>query len=316
MYFVMERKIICLVLLFAAIQAIGQVPTIQERLGYPKETKLLIIHADDIGVSNSENSATFKALQSGVVNSGSVMVPCPWFSEVADYVKRFPQADLGLHLTLNSEWKFYKWGPVTPVTKVPGLVNANGYLYSLVDSLQMFAKPAEVEEEMRNQVKRSLQFGMDPTHLDAHMGAALSTPAFLRAYLTIGKEFNLPVLISSQVEELKSLMTGPDSILTKSLVLTDKIFTATPEDFNKGMPQYYAGVFKSLAPGLNCLLIHLAYDNEEMKAITVDQVNWGSGWRQQDFNFFTGKECSELLKQYNIKLITWREIRDKLFRKK
>ena len=93
---------------------------LQEKLGYPKESKLLIIHADDIGVAHAENSATFKAMQTGVVNSGSIMVPCPWFTEVASYVKENPKADLGLHLTLTSEWKYYKWGPVTSASAVPG----------------------------------------------------------------------------------------------------------------------------------------------------------------------------------------------------
>jgi chitin disaccharide deacetylase len=313
----MKKNTICLLLFLGCIHvhAFGQTKTVQEKLGYPKETKLLIIHGDDIGVAHSQNSASFTAIQSGMVNSGSIMVPCPWFTEVADYCKKNPQADLGLHLTLTSEWKFYKWGPVTSTSKVPGLVNANGFLYSSVDSVVMYAKPSEVEEEMRNQVKRAIQAGIDPTHLDAHMGAAFSTPAFVKAYIKIGKEFNLPVLLSRQLEALTPTRINFDSLLSGPAVLIDKIITAMPEDFKNGMPQYYQAVLKTLEPGLNCLLIHLAYDNDEMKAVTVDHPEWGSGWRQQDFNFFTSAECRQLLKQYNIQLITWREIRDKLYRR-
>jgi predicted glycoside hydrolase/deacetylase ChbG (UPF0249 family) len=314
--FFMRKNMICLLLFFTGIQVVGQTKTVQERLGYPKETKLLIIHGDDVGVAHSQDSATFTAMRAGVVNSGSIMIPCPWLSEVADYCKKNPRADLGLHLTLTSEWKFYKWGPVTSISRAPGLVNANGFLYSSVDSLDMYAKASEVEEELRNQVKRSLQFGIDPTHLDAHMGAALSKPEFLKAYIKIGKEFNLPVLLSRQLETLTPVHISLDSLISPSAVLVDNIISASPADFRKGMPQYYKSVFETLKPGLNCLLIHLAYDNDEMKAITVDHVDWGSGWRQQDFNFFTSNECRQLLKQNNIQLITWREIRDKLYRNK
>ena len=199
----------------------AQQKNIAEKLGYPKDAKLLIIHADDIGVAHGENSATFKALQTGSVSSGSIMVPCPWLTEVAAYVKENPKADLGLHLTLTSEWKHYKWGPVTSTSSVPGLVNKNGFFYSSVDSVVRSASPAEVEEELRNQVKKSIQMGIDPTHLDAHMGTAFSTPAFLKAYIKIGKEFNVPVLLSRQLEGLFGIKL--DSVITPSTVLVDNI---------------------------------------------------------------------------------------------
>lgn len=311
----MKRNMIWLLLLFTGLQVFSQTRTVQERLGYPKETKLLIIHGDDIGVAHSQNSASFKAMQSGVVNSGSIMIPCPWLPEVADYFNKNPKADLGLHLTLTSEWKFYKWGPVTSINLVPGLVNTGGFFYSSVDSLVRSAKPSEAEEEMRSQVKRSLHFGIDPTHFDTHMGSAFASVEFLKAYIKIGKEFKVPVLLSRQIETFAASRFSLDSLIAPTDVLVDKIITANPEDFKKGFSQYYTNVLKTLEPGLNCLLIHLAYDNDEMKAITVDHPEWGSEWRQQDFNFFTSAECRELLKQNNIKLITWREIRDKLYRK-
>ena len=298
--------------LVVSINITGQQKTGQERLGYSEETKLLIIHADDLGVAHSQNSATFRAMQTGSVNSGSIMVPCPWFTEVVSYVKVNPNADLGLHLTLTSEWKNYKWGPVTPSTIVPGLVNRNGFLYSSVDSVVKFAKPAEVEEEMRNQVKKSLQMGIDPTHLDAHMGGAFSTPAFLKAYIKIGKEFNIPVMLSRQFESM--LPIHLDSLIGSSTVLIDNIITATPPNFKNTMKNYYTSVLNGLKPGLNCLLIHTAYDNDEMKAVTIDHPDWGAAWRQEDFDFFSSAACKDLLKKNNIVLVTWREIRDKLYR--
>jgi len=290
----------------------AQQKTLQEKLGYAKESKLLIIHADDIAVAHAENSATFKALKTGVVNSGSIMVPCPWFSEVASYVKENPKADLGLHLTLTSEWKYYKWGPVTPGSAVPGLINKNGFLYSSVDSVVMFASPAEVEQEIRNQVKKALQMGIDPTHLDAHMGTAFSSQGFLKAYIKVGNEFNVPVMLSRQLEGLFGIKL--DSFITPSMVLIDNIIMATPNDFKNTMKNFYSSVLNGLKPGLNCLLIHVAYDNDEMKAVSIDHPDYGSAWRQEDFDFFTSEECRGLLKKNNIVLVTWREIRDKLYR--
>ena len=290
----------------------AQQKNIAEKLGYPKDSKLLIIHSDDLGVAHSVNSATFKAMQAGSVNSGSIMVPCPWFSEVAAYAKENPKADLGLHLTLTSEWKHYKWGPVTPASSVPGLVNKNGFLYSSADSVVMFASPAEVEQEIRNQVKKSIQMGIDPTHLDAHMGTAFSSPGFLKAYIKVGQEFNIPVMLGHQLGNVFGFKL--DSLITPSMVLVDYVITAMPPDYKNKMKNYYTSVLNGLKPGLNCLLIHTAYDDEEMKGVSIDHPDWGAAWRQEDFDFFTSDTCKELLKKNNIVLVTWREIRDKLYR--
>src|ERR1041384_7906517 len=94
-----------------------------ERLGYPADAKLLIIHADDLGMAHSVNAATIKSFERGLVNSGSIMVPCPWFSEIAAYARAHSKADLGLHLTLTSEWKFFRWGPVLSKDRVTTLLD-------------------------------------------------------------------------------------------------------------------------------------------------------------------------------------------------
>ena len=127
----------------------GAQTTLQERLGYKKETKLLILHADDLGVSHSENKASIYALEKGSVRSASIMVPCPWFPEIAAYAVAHPNADLGLHLTLTSEWKYMKWKPVANSSEVPQLMNEEGFMYSGVDSVVMLGNAKEVEAELR-----------------------------------------------------------------------------------------------------------------------------------------------------------------------
>ncbi len=285
-----------------------------ERLGYPADTKLLILHADDLGVAHSENAASISALETGPLNSASIMVPCSWFPEIAAYAKSNKAMDFGLHMTLTSEWKNYKWGPVSPKDSVATLLNKNGYFYAMVDSLQMFADPKEVEVELRNQVKKAYDFGIDVTHLDAHMGAAASTPEFAAAYMKVGNEFGLPVLLDGRIYAMEN--ESIKKLLTTNTVVVDRILSMEPDTYKDGAQRFYANLLKNLEPGLTFLLLHPAYDNEEMKAITIDHPDYGSVWRQADYDFLTSKECAEIIADQNIKMITWRALRDKITRAK
>jgi predicted glycoside hydrolase/deacetylase ChbG (UPF0249 family) len=309
----MKKVILILVVVFVSSCLYAQIRSIQERLGYPKDAKLVIIHADDLGVSHSQNAASVSALEKGSVSSASIMVPCPWFPEIAAYAQSHPSADLGLHLTLTSEWKYYKWGPVTAKEKVPGLVNKNGFLYSSVDSVYQNASAIEAETEIRNQVLRAKQFGIDPTHLDAHMGTALQKLDFFKAYLKVGHEFKIPLFIPKQLEA--PLKVKFDTLISDKDVLVDYILSASPQDFKNGFTGFYTNGIKNLRPGLTYLIIHTAYDDAEMRAVTIDHPDWGAAWRQQDFDFFTSDECKKVLKENNIFVITWKEIRDKIVRK-
>lgn len=283
--------------------------TLQEKLGYPKNTKLLILHADDLGVSHSENEASIYAMEKGSVNSASIMVPCPWFPEIAAYARAHPKADFGLHLTLTSEWKYFKWGPVTPKEKLAGLVNKNGFLFESVDSVENGSKPGEVEIELRAQIERAKQFGIDVTHLDSHMGALYGKADNIKTLIKLGREYKVPVMLSNPI-----LRFDLDKFINEKDVVLSMIYTAMPQDYKNGMGNYYTGVFKSLQPGVSIILLHTAYDDREMQAVTIDHPDWGSAWRQADFDFFTSENCKNLLKENNIRLITWREIRDKLLR--
>ncbi len=289
----------------------AQTKTIAEKLGYSKDAKLLIIHADDLGVTNSENRASISGLENTPVNSASIMVPCPWFPEIADYARKNKSSDLGLHLTLTSEWKNYKWGPVSSRDSVSSLVNKHGYFYASVDSVIKFGSPKQVEIELRNQIKKAYHSGIDVTHLDAHMGAAVSTPEFLAIYIKLGQEFQIPVLMDGRVYTMDSGITG---LLNAKGVIVNAIPTKLPEDQEKGTNQYYTELFKNLQTGLSCLLIHLAYDDAEMQAVTVDHPEWGAAWRQADYDFFASEDSDKVLKENNIILVTWRELRDKIVR--
>jgi chitin disaccharide deacetylase len=308
----MKNFFLCLLSLSLIVySSCAQSKTVQEKLGYSKDTRLLIIHADDLGVSHSENEATIAAMEKGSVNSASIMVPTPWFSEIAAYARANPKADLGLHLTLTSEWKYYKWGPLSE--GVPGLDNTNGFLYSSVDSVYQLASITEIEKELRHQIEKAKQFGVDFTHFDSHMAALFGRQDYLKLFIQLGREYKVPVMLAR---------TGPRSVFNQDLtsfvtdkdVLVDGIFTANPNDFKNGMEKFYTGVMNSLKAGLNILIIHTAYDDKEMQAMTIDHPDWGAAWRQADYNFFTSENCKKILKDQNIRLVTWREVRDKLLR--
>src|SRR4029077_6487135 len=148
--------------------------TLVERLGYPPGTKLIIVHADDLGETHSVNAAAIKALQRGTINSASLMVPCPWFPEIADYAKSHPDIDFGLHLTLTSERVYYRWGPGAPKNKIPSLGGENGYFHHDW-SPQTHIDPKDAEIELRAQIDRAYAMGIHPTHLDSHQYRLISS---------------------------------------------------------------------------------------------------------------------------------------------
>ena len=277
-----------------------------KQLGYPERTKLLIIHADDLGLSSSENIASIKAIKIGVVNSGSIMATCPKFHEMVDISKTHPEIDLGIHLTLTSEWESYKWGPVLPSSEVASLVDSDGYFFKEIITLLKNIKYEDVEKELLAQINRILESGIDLTHIDTHMMTAFSDSKMQNIYIKLGKKFKLPVLLNEK-------MSIHNFDILKEFMI-NHLYYAQPENYRIGLDIFYRDVINSVKPGLNCILVHTAYDDEEMQNVTQDTINHGSKWRQKDFDFFTSNECKELINNSNIQMITWREIRDKLFR--
>jgi len=278
-----------------------------QKLGYPENTKLLIIHADDAGLSHSENQATIKALQNGSVNSYSIMVPCPWFFEMATFAKNNPNYDCGIHLTLTCEWENYKFGPVLPVSEVSSLVDQNGYFYKTRKDFKNNAKLSEIKKELTAQIERALQFGIQPTHLDSHMCSVGVTPEILESYKELGKTYNLPVFINKDFTE--SISLSDEKYDFENTLLADNLLIGYYADFEKGeLKKSYKNALDNIISGFNVFLLHPAFDDFEMQGITVNHPNFGSEWRQIDFDFFTSEECKAKLKANNIQLITWKEI--------
>lgn len=300
------RKVFFLscICLFLSKTIPAQTKTVAERLGYPADTKLLIIHADDLAIAHSEDSASFEALDKGAVTSASVIVPGPWLAEVADYAKVHPDADLGLHLALTSEWKTFRWGSVESKDKVPSLLDPAGTFWSLTELVAKNAKPQEVEREYRAQIQRAMALGIRPTHLDTHMGSALATPEILAVYVKVAHEFHLPMLaprIPGDPLKLAALLSEKD-------VMLDSVVIANPSVRPDQWKEFYLDAIKNMKPGLTEIIVHLGHDDAELQAVTVDHPDYGSAWRQRDFDVVSSPEFKKALQGNHVILVKWKDL--------
>jgi predicted glycoside hydrolase/deacetylase ChbG (UPF0249 family) len=285
--------------------ALAQSKTIAERLGYPRDAKLLIIHADDLAVAHSEDAASFAALDQHAVTSASIMVPCPWLTEVATYAKAHPDADLGLHLTLTSEWETYRWGPVASRDEVQSLIDPSGNLWPDTEPAVAHLKAEEVERELRAQVERALAVGIHPTHLDSHMGALFARPDLFAVYLKVARDYKLPFLALRSMDAQKDLR----SLLSDKDILLDSVIIANPAVRSANWKTFYLNAIHNLKPGLTEIIVHLAHDDAELQAVTVNHPDYGAAWRQRDYDTVTSPEFRKALEDNHIVLIHWKDLK-------
>ncbi len=279
--------------------------SVAERLGFGRDAKLLIVHADDVGMTHAVNAATIKALESGGVNSASIMVACPWFPEIAEYAKAHPEADFGLHLTLTSERVYYRWGPAAPRDKVASLVDANGYFWHDWTAERRI-EPKEVDLELHAQIERAYAMGIRPTHLDSHQYRLYDNGKDLfEVLLRIAHEKKLPFFV---VRDWFAEHPYLESSLSPTDIVIDHTVTIAPSVAPEKWAEFYRTAIKNLQPGVTEFVIHVAFADEEMTAATRERDTWGAAWRQRDFDFFTSAEFRQLLAQEKIQLVSWREL--------
>ena len=294
---------LCVASLLFAYTLPAQNKTVAERLGYPRDAKLLIIHADDLGFSHSADAASFDALDKGAITSASIMMPTPWVTEVAAYAKAHPDADLGLHLTLTSEWQTYRWQGLAPTDKVPSLYDPDGTLPNDEAIVAQRAKPEEVERELRAQIQRALAVGIKPTHLDSHMGALFTKPELFNVYTKVAREYHLPFLAVKGA----SFANSPAPLTPKDVPLDAAVIAGgqVPRDKWK---EFYLAAVDSLKPGLTELIVHLGHDDAELQAVTVNHEPYGSAWRQRDYEVMNSPEFKKKLQDNHVILIKWRDL--------
>ena len=289
--------------LLALSTGAAQTMTIASRLGYPANAKLLILHGDDLGVAHSVDAASLDALARGAISSASIMMPTPWVTEVAAWAKAHPDADLGLHLTLTSEWQTYRWGSVESRDKVPSLLEADGTFPSDVPPVATRARVAEVERELRAQVERALAMGIHPTHLDSHMGSLFATPDLVATYIKVAHDYHLPFLA------LRSVPPGMAAMpLAPNDIALDEVIIAGPEVPRDRWKQFYLDAIAKLKPGLTEIIVHLGHDDAELQAVTVNHEPYGSAWRQRDYDVVTSAEFKQALRDHDVKLVRWLDL--------
>ncbi|NIA16296.1 MAG: ChbG/HpnK family deacetylase [Nitrospiraceae bacterium] len=298
---------VVLVALLWAAPALSE-PTYGERLGWGPSDRILIIHCDDVGMSYASNRGATEALDYGLVTSVSVMMPCPWVGGFAEYVKANPNVDVGLHLTLTSEYDYYRWMPVAGKTAVPGLADKQGCLPDGVSDVVQNATPDEVETEIRAQVDRAETMGLPITHLDSHMGTLFATPEFFERYAKVGIEKGIPILIPANTAG-----TGADPEFVKAaaamvwaggLPVIDYVHASSYDWKTTDKREHYSKAIRELKPGITEMIVHCTKPDD-----VIGQINGNRDHLYGDYTAMISPEVKKVIEEEGIILTTWRELK-------
>jgi predicted glycoside hydrolase/deacetylase ChbG (UPF0249 family) len=295
---------ILLALVFSAFYLSTFSQTLAEKLGYKSTDKLLIINCDDVGMCHSANLAVIEGMEKGVISSGTIMTPCAWFSEIAAYSRSHPEKDFGVHLTHTCEWKSYRWGSVADRDLVKGLYDSTGYLWPGVNEVYAHATPQEALIEGRAQIKKAIDAGIPVTHIDSHMGTLQYSPEFLKVYIQLAMEFNLPLRMAAQsTMESFGFPEMRKQFADMGLVFTDYFVYDELKNY-KDVKAFWINIIKELKPGVTELYIHASKESDELKAIT-------NSWKTRALEaetFTSDPDIRKLIADENIKVIGYRPL--------
>jgi len=276
--------------------------------------RVLIIHADDAGVTHSVNQAIETAFSSGSISSASIIVPAAWFPEIAAFARSHPQYDFGVHLALTSEWRYLRWAGVSASDRIPSLLDREGFLWASAEDAAKNDSADQVRAELRGQIERARQFGVPVTHLDTHMDTLMETPALLQVYVDLGREYHLPIVLWREPEPdrnpqwLRTVLQASRYSLVYPIALDAK-FPGPAGDLHK-FPERYQHIIENIKPGqVTEIVVHLGVDNAELRAAMGDG-SYGASWRATDFQIFTSREMHRFLRQQHVRLVAWKEIAD------
>jgi predicted glycoside hydrolase/deacetylase ChbG (UPF0249 family) len=266
------------------------------------------------------NVAFEELSKDGIIACGSVMVPCPWFTEVVAMAAANPDVDLGVHLTLTSEWQNYRWAPISTTRPSSGLIDADGYFWQRLPMLAAHVVPEAAEIEMRAQIERTLAAGIDITHLDSHMGVAL-LPQLIDIYIRLGREYRLPVLLPKNLGEYTSVLEFDNISLneaTKGLAKMDADgqplvdhFRMTPGVLPQDSDRAYRELIAGLPVGLTLIAVH-PNTSGDIEAITPQRAHF----RTEEYRLFRDVEFKEFIAAQNVHSSGFRPIRELLRQKK
>lgn len=292
------------------------------RLGFSDDARLVIFHVDDAGMCHGSNRAYLDLLAAGIVKTGSIMAPCPWAHELLTICGQRPELDIGVHLTLNSEWAGYRWGPVSTRDWESGLVDEAGCFWSTVEATAANLNPAAALAELRAQIEQVRAAGIRFTHLDTHMGAAL-LPDLVNAYIALGFEYGVPVLLARRLDEYTQGFSVPGvgesdwfryvaGLEERGMLLVDT-FRVTPgyhrADAEGGRPELYEQVLHELPAGVTYFSLH---PNAPGDIEVIDPPH--AHWRTFEYQYFQSERLAAFLQREDIVPIGFEEIREAMHR--
>jgi predicted glycoside hydrolase/deacetylase ChbG (UPF0249 family) len=287
------RYLFAMAILLPAAGALHQGAAPQARPPEAREGVYLVIRSDDAGMSHAVNSATKKLLQAGLPVSVSIMFPCPWYREIVEILREYPQASVGAHLTLNSEWRNYRWGPVVGREAAPTLVDEDGYFFpSSADLHENEPDPSELERELRAQIDRALATGLRIDYLDFHMGTATRYPEFRAIVERLASEYGLGLSgDSGEQRHDPQYWAEPEAKLDSLLAMVER-----------------------LEPGYHVLITHPGENTPELAALVDMNVDHPlenmSAHRQGELDALTSEAFAEALLRHGVTPITYRDLFD------
>jgi predicted glycoside hydrolase/deacetylase ChbG (UPF0249 family) len=277
--------------------------------------KRVVIHEDDVGMSHGANAAFLELSKLGTCSSGSVMAPCPWFPEAAQIANDNPDLDLGVHLTLTSEQKPYRWRPLTNPPKSAGMTDAFGYFWPTVPQARK-AHPEAVEAELRAQIECAKAAGIDITHLDAHMGTA-QMPEFTAIYRRLGHDYRLPVLLVKDLKGYNPASYAGDidiarygAEIVKARAAGEPLFDIvleTPWARKTDALTAYRAMFAAIPEGLSFLSLHFNTVGD-FEAINPPDAHL----RTEEYALFTTASIKAWIKEFGVEVIGMRGLRDEV----
>lgn len=287
-----------------------------EKLGWPTDKKVIMLHADDIGMCPEANSAAKKQLVDRVIQSAAVMIPCPNAREFIIWAKNNPEMDVGLHLTLTSEWKTYRWRTVTDGAEAPGLLDGENKMWHSVMQVVQNASAEEVEKEIRAQIEQSIAWGHRPDHIDTHMGTLFGHPSYAKVFMEVAMEYGIPANIidlSNKVvlAEFREKGYPMDDNVVKmaegyTLPKLDYFSSAPKGNTYKEKLEKFKGLVKSLKPGLTEIIFHPSDLTDNLKGIT-------NSWQQRSWGaqMFSDPELIDFFKEEGVIFTNWKEIMER-----
>jgi predicted glycoside hydrolase/deacetylase ChbG (UPF0249 family) len=270
--------------------------SLAERLGFSADARVLIVNCDDLGSSHAANVGVYDSLRNGVATSATLMVPCPWARGAA---AEYRGEDVGVHLTLNSEWDLYRWGPIT---QAPSLLDGDGGFPRTVADVWEHADLDEVRRECRAQVERAIYWGFDVSHLDSHMGTLQLRPEFFDVYLDLADEFRLPLRLSGAATERAIGFPFRRLASERGVLFPDHFVYVNGVGSREGVSHALEG----LPPGVTEIYFHPAADMPELRAMSPD---WPG--RVDDHDYLVAKDgLRQAIERYGIQLIGYRQLRE------